>query len=152
MDNQLIGIFGKKHSGKDTCSKYLIDTYNYKRYAVEDPITKTLCDFNDDNGQKLKNNWGDENEIIRMKLFKMWYKENPVVITDVRFQHEIDAIKSLGGIIVKITRDNNLEDTHISEETIEEKMIYYNLDNNYTKVDLYSQIDTLINLLNLDKK
>ena len=104
---------------------------------------------------RLKQRLG--NEIIWVKLFKQWYEKNnksDIVITDVRFPHEIEAIKSLGGIIVKVDRNNVPFDNHISEQYIEnisEENIYSKLDNNYKKEDLYSQIDTLINLLNLDK-
>ena len=212
-DKNLIGILGKKSSGKDTCGEYLIENYNYKRYAFADPIkkiTKILFDLNEDQlygdeckdaldfkwyinprdafqkigtefGQKmiydlfpkLKQKLGDE--IIWVKLFKVWYeknKNNNIIITDVRFPHEIEAIKSMGGIIVKINRDindnyndnindniNNINDIinkHITEQSVDNSSnipdIYFNLDNNNTKVDLYSQLDTLINLIKLNNK
>ena len=193
--NKLIGILGKKKSGKDTTGNYLIENYKFKRYAFADPIkkiTEILFDFSEEqlNGdkrkdavdfrwyitpreafQKIGTEFGQDiiyslfprlkkrlgNEIIWVKLFKQWYEKNNksnIVITDVRFPHEIEAIKSLGGIIVKIERDNVPLDKHISEQYIDnisEKDIYSKLDNNYKKEDLYSQIDTLINLLNLDK-
>lgn len=193
--NKLIGILGKKKSGKDTTGNYLIENYKFKRYAFADPIkkiTEILFDFSEEqlNGdkrkdavdfrwyitpreafQKIGTEFGQDiiyslfpklkqrlgNEIIWVKLFKQWYEKNnksDIVITDVRFPHEIEAIKFLGGIIVKIERDNVPLDKHISEQYIDnisEKDIYSKLDNNYKKEDLYSQIDTLINLLNLDK-
>ena len=98
-----------------------------------------------------------KDEVIWVKLFKFWYEKNKdknIVITDVRFPHEIEAIKSLGGKIVKIKRNCLVNDTHISEnyiDSIKDEDIFYNLDNNYKKEDLYSQIDTVINLINLEK-
>jgi len=212
-DKKLIGVLGKKKSGKDTCGNYLIENYKFKRYAFADPIkkiTEVLFDFNEDqlNGNeckdsldfrwyitprdafqkigtefgqnmiyklfpKLKQKLGDE--IIWIRLFKKWYEKNKtsdIVITDVRFPYEIEAIKALGGVIVKIERDNipeddNIDDNiyeryiddHISERYIDDidnnylniDNNYFNFDNNYKKEDLYSQIDTLINLLNLEK-
>ena len=208
-DKKLIGVLGKKKSGKDTCGNYLIENYKFKRYTFADPIkkiTEVLFDFNEDqlNGNeckdsldfrwyitprdafqkigtefgqnmiyklfpKLKQKLGDE--IIWIRLFKKWYEKNKtsdIVITDVRFPYEIEAIKSLGGIIVKIERDNLPFDDHISERYIDDHISkryiddidnnylnidnnYFNFDNNYKKEDLYSQIDTLINLLNLEK-
>lgn len=99
-----------------------------------------------------------KDEVIWVKLFKLWFEKNKdknVVITDVRFPHEIEAIKSLGGKIIKIKRNKMVFDNHISENYIDkvnQSDIFYELDNNYKKEDLYSQIDTLINLLNIEKK
>jgi dephospho-CoA kinase len=99
-----------------------------------------------------------KDEVIWVKLFKLWHEKNKdknIVITDVRFPHEIEAIKSLGGKIVKIDRYSANYDEHISEnyiDKIEKNDIFYKIDNNHKKEDLYSQIDTLINLINLEKK
>ena len=82
-----------------------------------------------------------------------WVLENDCFVVAPGIQ-PVEAIKSLGGIIVKVDRNNVPFDNHISEQYIEnisEENIYSKLDNNYKKEDLYSQIDTLINLLNLDK-
>lgn len=38
----IIGFAGKKRSGKDTISQYLIEKYNFKRYAFGDPV-KEVC-------------------------------------------------------------------------------------------------------------
>ena len=90
-------------------------------------------------------------------MFRLWHEKNKdknIVITDVRFPHEIEAIKSLGGKIVKINRYTENYDEHISEnyiDKIDKNDIFYKIDNNYKKEDLYSQIDTLINLINLEK-
>ena len=99
-----------------------------------------------------------KDEVIWVKLFRLWHEKNKdknIVITDVRFPHEIEAIKSLGGKIVKINRYTENYDEHISENYIDKtdkNDIFYKIDNNYKKEDLYSQIDTLINLINLEKK
>ena len=39
---KLIGLLGRKQSGKDTLGNYLVDKYNYKRYAFADPIKDIL--------------------------------------------------------------------------------------------------------------
>jgi hypothetical protein len=99
-----------------------------------------------------------KDEVIWVKLFNLWFEKNKdknIVITDVRFPHEIEAIKSLGGKVIKIKRNQKIFDNHISEnyvDKINQSDIFYELDNNYKKEDLYSQIDTLINLINLEKK
>ena len=193
--NHIIGLLGKKRSGKDTSGDYLVENYGFVKYAFADPvkeICKILFDFSEEQlyGEKkegvdfrwyltpreafqkigtefaqndiynyfprLKERLGDE--VIWVKLFRLWYEKNKnknIVITDVRFPHEIEAIKELNGKIIKIKRSELSFDNHISEnfiDEIEDKDIYHCLDNRYKKEDLYSQIDTLINSINLEKK
>lgn len=43
-------------------------------------------------------------------------RDTPVVVTDVRFPNEVDALRDLGGLIVKIERPGQLQDdAHVSE-------------------------------------
>lgn len=85
-------------------------------------------------------------------IFEKWYS-NPennnkrIVITDVRFKHEAKKIKDMGGIILKVNRNNTINDNHISElelNQIPKDLIDNKIDNNYTIEDLYSQIDIII--------
>ena len=74
-------------------------------------------------------------------------KNEKIVITDVRFGHEIDIIKKYGGEIIKIVNpklENN--DTHSSETELntldyDEKII-----NNKDLNHLFTQIDILVNV------
>jgi dephospho-CoA kinase len=187
---KLIGILGRKRSGKDTLGSYMIENYNYQRYAYADPIKDTLkvmFDLNDeqlnDKKETIDERWGVspriimqqfgteicrndlskyieniklEDETLWIKLFRIFYEKNKdkdIVVTDVRFLDEINAIKSLGGKIVKINRDNLEYDGHCSEKDIDNynpDLIDYTIDNNYTFDDLYSQIDTFLNLIILE--
>ena len=54
----IIGIGGKKGSGKDTLAKYLINNYNYKRYAFGDPV-KEVCKVFDLSEDQLYGNMKD---------------------------------------------------------------------------------------------
>ena len=86
-----------------------------------------------------------------IKLFKEWTNKHNdnIVITDVRFKHEIECIQKIGGIIIRINRDIGIEDSHISENelyNISDELVDFTIDNSYSKEDLYSQIDTIINL------
>ena len=120
-------------------------------------LQKIGTEFGQDYIYKLFPNLKTQNKVLWVVLFEIWYSKNKdknIVITDVRFPHEVDCIKNLGGNIIKVNRENNLEnnDSHISENLIENVLndkIYKIIDNNNTIYDLYSQIDTLINLLNL---
>lgn len=192
-NRKIIGFLGNKQSGKDTAGNYLVNKYNYTRYAFGDPV-KQICknlfsltdDQLNDNEKKetVDTRWGIKpREMFQRigtefgqfgifsifpeikthikfrelwtKLFLEWFekeKQNPdtnncVVITDVRFKHEIECIKKLGGIIVKINRKSNNIDQHSSEQelaTFPKNLIDYEIDNNNSLVDLYSQLDTII--------
>ena len=62
-----------------------------------------------------------------------------LTIDDVRFQNEIDAIKKLGGIIVKINRNVESLDEHASENQ-ELKRIDYVIENTKSIEALYRRI------------
>ena len=86
-----------------------------------------------------------------VKLFEEWLKDNDdnIVITDIRFEHELKSIKKNGGLIVKINRYTGYNDPHLSEneiKNIDKKYIDYEINNNYTLEDLYSQLDTIISV------
>ena len=73
--------------------------------------------------------------------------ENPgkVVISDVRFQNEVDYILSKGGCVVKIERFNKgEEDRHISEKGIDSVVGHtIIIHNSGTLEDFYSRLDDL---------
>ena len=83
-----------------------------------------------------------------VKLFEDFLKENKdknIVIADVRFNHEVNILKKHNFNIIKINRNTELNDSHISENEIRLiKHIDYEIDNNGTKEQLYSQFDNFI--------
>ena len=97
-----------------------------------------------------------EDDTLWIKLFRIFYEKNhdkDIIITDVRFLDEINAIKSMGGKILKVNRTNIEYDIHSSEKDIDNHdsdLIDYNIDNNNTLDDLYSQVDTILNLIILE--
>tara|TARA_Y200000002_G_C22659251_1_gene654945 strand:+ start:515 stop:1081 length:567 start_codon:yes stop_codon:yes gene_type:complete len=187
----IIGIAGKKQSGKDTISDYLIDKYGFQKYGFADPIkdiAKIIFGFSEeqlygsqkdiidpfwnikprDFFQKFGTDYGQfifpehfpkifkgNTRTLWVKIFQKWYlnkkKENPdikIIINDVRFEHEFDMIKSLGGYVIKVIRPKSFFDKHISENELDKKdkdefnnIIY----NNGTKQELYDRIKDLLN-------
>ena len=48
----------------------------------------------------------------------------PVVCTDVRFQHEADVVKKLGGNLIRVDRPGQTnDDTHLSEQEMEKLQV-----------------------------
>ncbi|AGC02079.1 Deoxynucleotide monophosphate kinase [Acanthamoeba polyphaga moumouvirus] len=105
--------------------------------------------------------------------FKLWYQnelqKNPdvrVVVSDVRFQNEADFIKSLGGTVIKISRETskinlfdklsgfivNQTDTHASEKELKNINNYDILIENTNTIDNYYEKITEVtnNILSID--
>lgn len=88
-------------------------------------------------------------EVTRRKMLDIW-KENPdqkFVITDVRFQNELDFIKEYGGTTAKVLRScvNKLNDSHASECESDKLTVDQCISNDGTLADLYNNVNKLIN-------
>lgn len=66
-----------------------------------------------------------------------------VVISDVRFSNEVEAVKAVGGTIVRISRANGTADSHISEAEIDSLPADFEIANDGTIEDLQKRIVTL---------
>ncbi len=90
-----------------------------------------------------------------LKKFELWYKDIIsrkhccfVVISDLRFKHEYDYIKKLGGYIIKVERDNiNKDNKHISEtdlDSFSDDKFNYIIKNNSSIKDLESLVKKIL--------
>jgi DNA-directed RNA polymerase subunit H (RpoH/RPB5) len=142
----LLGLVGKKQSGKDTVFNWLLHLWNDRRIVnrphrlafadeVYNEVAKSLgisvaqlrLNKNADPAiRKLLQNHGTE---MRAKDSIYWIAKIVTqiddtklqVITDCRFRNEADWILSRGGKLVRIRRESsdNSEDTHASETELE---------------------------------
>lgn len=78
-------------------------------------------------------------------------KSGIFIITDVRFQNEVDFIKKNNGIVIKIVRNINNYDSHESENIDSVNNYDYLLENNGTLENLYRKIDKIIISLGLNQ-
>lgn len=168
----LVGFSGKRGVGKDTAGSYLVQK-GWKRYAFADPLKLGCNQFFNFKCEKdeICPYWGVSprevyqkigTEVFREidKIFKLnvgndfWIKRflaeyDPnikTVITDVRFPNEAEAIKKLGGIIIKISRETGFNDNHSSENSIGEIKADYEIFNRTSIEDLYLMIDKITKL------
>jgi hypothetical protein len=175
---KLIGITGRKFSGKDTLGNFLVNEYGYERMAYADALkecVRAIFDFDDDQlygsrKEEIDDYWQltprQVLQFVGTDLFRnhihelmpemgknIWInvlkrkisnklKKNPnvkIVVTDIRFPNELDTIKELGGITIKLERNNLLSsDTHESEILIDNLKTDYVLSNNSTVEQLYN--------------
>jgi dephospho-CoA kinase len=171
----LIVLSGRKGSGKDTVGEYLVQK-GFIRYAFADAlkdICKILYSLSNEQlnghlkevvdqrynktprellqftGTLLRNNihidiWAN---IVKNKLLAT--RNANVVITDLRFQNELDIINCFGGFIINIERPALLEN-HFNLHESEQQILPYNLKivNNGTIIELWQQIDLFLNSFN----
>jgi hypothetical protein len=137
----LIGITGKKMQGKSTAASRLIHAHGFALHNFADPLKNMLKAIGLTDAQL----YGAEKEIPIDRLggltprhamqtlgaewgrdqmgagfwVKTWTRTKPgghIVADDVRFPNEAEAIKSLGGYIVRVIRPGmESEDSHASE-------------------------------------
>lgn len=178
----IIGITGKKYSGKDTCAAYYVNNYGYTRFALADPI-KNICKivfmFSEEQlygnlKEELDHKWNLSpryvfqffgTDIVRDNMHILipninndfWIrtlvhhittsKSNKVVISDIRFQNEINLIKKqFNSIFIRIKRASiNHNDFHISESYIDSlDYIDHDINNDYDLYKLYEIIDSIV--------
>lgn len=71
------------------------------------------------------------------------------IVPDVRFPNEADAIKKIGGTIIKINREGSGAGNHISEQLIDQIPFDYEINNNGSMKELITKvIDVYEDILN----
>lgn len=181
----IIGITGRKRSGKDTIGDYLVKNHGFIRIGFADTL-KDICriifGFSDEQlygdlkeevdpywnhspreilqkvGTDLFRNHGpkvlknlDKNIWIRSvqrkieNLQKEGHKN--FVITDVRFDNELEFIKEVNGVSIKVVRDleNNEFSNHESEISIDKFETDHKIINNSTLENLYKNVEAILN-------
>lgn len=85
---------------------------------------------------------------IFVKSFELWYnnqQNRPVILSDVRFQNEVNYINRAGGITIRINRPSvETNDMHKSEVELKNiKNFHYEIDNVGNLNDLYHLVDSI---------
>jgi phosphomevalonate kinase len=156
MNTNILGIVGKRGSGKDTfyccCAELYIDRrigYMPYRVAFADKLKEEIAQRHNITVLELSKNkekyrkelqeYGvamrekdPEYWIKQVRAPKGWAKDGFVIFTDVRFENEASYIKSVGGKVIRLRRDktDTLGDGHISEIELEKIVVDNILHNN----------------------
>lgn len=163
MAPKIIGLAGRARSGKDTVATFFAKTHRVARFAqpIKDAV-KALYGWSDieiEEGIKdvVDPKWGVSprsamvqvanstrlfvaNDFFVTRLFDSW-DGGAIVIPDVRYKHEVDAIHARGGITIKITREGIHK--HDIEFTVDDLETTYQVMNNDSLDGLRRQIDSL---------
>ena len=140
----IIGISGKKRSGKDTVFSMIdaITAHEVRttRTAFGDQIKQEIAesmnitvgdiDADKERFRPLLQWWGaefrrgycgDDYWIKKMRLAAAtWYARDWLIITDVRFPNEAELVRELDGVLIRVERDTGLDDTHDSETALDD--------------------------------
>lgn len=177
----IIGLSGYAQSGKDTVAELLCLNYKYQRRAFADPMRHALLTINpkldsitrvsdvvDDYGWEVAKKNPEVRRLLQVlgtdvgrKMFgdNVWVKmlmnelnyEDKIVISDVRFPNEAEAIKKLGGSVWRINRHNHsAANGHASEHAMDNYMFNHVIYNDGTVDDLSDEIFMLGHELGLD--
>ncbi|QPX62356.1 deoxynucleoside monophosphate kinase [Arthrobacter phage Tbone] len=178
----LIGLIGKKRTGKDTFADKLVRDHGYTRVALADPLREAalaldpimgtfplnvegivrtrewrLSDVIEELGWEKAKDYIPEvrrtlqrlgTESIRSLDDQFWIRTafqridalraegKPVVVTDVRYPNEADAISDATGYLVRIVRDLPDDgDAHASEKAMDGYREHLRVPNNTTIED-----------------
>lgn len=174
---KLIGITGLARSGKDTVARYLWAEHGYTRIAFADPVklaAQHIFGLTDEQVWKdhlkemilpywdlsprqmyqllgteaVKGTFGDDTWCKRWMLsYGPLSLTDDIVVPDVRTDVEAGMLRSLGGAIIELTRnDSGLSGStaaHSSENGLS-TFPEYEITNNGTIQDLYDAVDAVL--------
>lgn len=184
----LIGLVGRRGTGKDTIAHHLVTQYNFRNRKFAGPLKealKVLFCLNDahiegplkevvhpmwgvsprammqffgtnimqTHIQELLPHIGREHAVQRLLMemdadIHSGINANTVV-SDVRFQHELDALLKRGAVIVQIKRTglrvyDAIIDAHESESGVDELFSHIQIENSGSLEGLLLRVDQLV--------
>lgn len=146
MNRAIIAFTGRAGSGKSISAKHLIRRFNANRVRFAGPLKSMLhaigLDSRHTDGelkerpcdvlcgqtprwamQTLGNEWG--RELIGQDLWvnawksqvRQWSDSRLIVVDDLRYENERDAVRSFGGIVIRVARMGEIAESDHPSET-----------------------------------
>jgi len=172
----IYGLCGAAHSGKDTVASFISEfkedteiisfagpikdackiLYNLSDEQLNDPVIKEQIDERWNKSPRqifqwfgtdiMRKNAGENFFLKNMEQRLMASKAKCIVISDVRFENELEFVHKLDGIFIKITRPNKettKHNKHISEQDLAGIFMEYNIINDGTLEELKEKIKSI---------
>lgn len=136
----ILGIAGKKQSGKDTFADYIIQCARgiVVKKSLSDPLKDEVAQLLNIPRQRIDNEkahfrpllqwygtewkraeFGNDYWIKKLEEKVLLSNAHIIIIPDVRFANEVDWVRHMGGTVIKMERLRAVEiDNHISENQI----------------------------------
>lgn len=170
----IIGLLGKKRSGKSTCAKYIKENFAFENFAFATGVKiesmkryslrKSQMEVYKDT---IDHRWGKTPRDIFKEIGMDYRKHDPdywikylqnriarkltsnchakFVISDVRFQNEADFIQKHGGYLIRVVRPDLVsDDNHISEIEGDSIEVDIEIHNDSTIQNLVQVLDNII--------
>jgi len=170
---QLIGITGLMGSGKSVAAAHLTEKYGFVHMSISSKMREISQELDLEITRDLLQGIGkffrkfDEDVWIKYLVKKIQASSDSIVVDDIRRRNELDLLKSLGFIFIRIessskvrkmrieTRMNKkipVQDwrrwaKHLTEIQVTQLPVDYTIKNNGTMKELKDKIDKIINRL-----
>lgn len=167
----LIGLTGYAGVGKDTVANYIAENYGFTRIGFADKL-KELARMIDPDLDALLNvvDWEIAKKVPKYRRFlqdlgnsarlvlgdQVWINQvinsniENVVISDVRYANEFDAISQNGGILIRIIRQGvGPLNAHITETGHDQLPVDYTIDNGLFLGELYDVVEAVMSEIRL---
>lgn len=168
----ILGLVGRKQTGKSVIAQYLKEKYGFKEFAFADSLKQMLlragiCTYEElyvektefsrsmlqKVGTDIFRNQVDKNfwiyrlapELNPMRVaYCLNYDGGSCVISDIRFLNEAEYIKSIGGTLIRVVRKLDAIDEHPSETEQDDISVDYKILNKGTIEDLYVSVNQIV--------
>jgi len=159
----MILLCGKKRSGRTTLAGYLVQKYNVKEFRISDPVLEHVCYFYNLSYSQVHidkdvydKRWNatprqlmqrtvklfHKNYFINLLKQKIKHEKGIILISDLSYQHEIDAFPN--SLVVKLERER---DYVFDPEDNQELKADFVLQNNEDLELLQEKFDNIIAVL-----
>ena len=124
------------------CNIHKLNDNNFKESKIEWLNNMTVRELLQKFGTGIRNTV--HSDFWVNLLFNDYYEDSNWIITDVRFNSEVNKIKNLDGIIIRVNRDSAGAGNHISETELDNyKFFDFVITNNGTLEDLFNKVHNL---------
>jgi len=85
---------------------------------------------------------------LERRILEQLQQGHSVVIDDIRFPNEAELIRKMGGLLIRITRPNvnqNVNNQHSSEQSNQQIITNYTINNNGSIEHFYDKIESYLN-------
>ena len=170
----LIGLTGRKRSGKSTIAASLVKHHHFTERSFADPLRAMTCQILGITARELDDvketpvdwldgvtprrmmqtigtEWGRDSihpeiwvRALQRQIETLMADNIDIVISDVRFDNEATMIRSMGGIMFRVHRHGLPDDQHRSEAGVNPGLIDHNIFNNGGIDELRGTMKTLL--------
>jgi len=168
----IVGIIGKKGSGKSECSKVLVNKHGFRKISFADKLKEVVSElwdipikelYDPSKKETFDPRWGKTyreimqlfgTEVCRNIAWNTWLyhvekefkRGDNWIVDDVRFKNEAQLIKMYRGILIKVVRPILISENDQHQSEVEQDQIKPDviIMNNYAIKDLHRRVEEVV--------